>query len=94
MKKRNKSICGSCGEEFDGDFSGKVKKTQEHYCSKKCLKESQINRFDDNFYDFQTHKELAVQSGIMNSREWVECHKMGLMPEGIYSKPERKFRRK
>ena len=48
MKKGNKSICGSCGEEFVGDFSGKVKQKQKHYCSKKCLKESQINRFDGN----------------------------------------------
>ena len=94
MKKGNKSICGSCGEEFVGDFSGKVKQKQKHYCSKKCLKESQINRFDDNFYNFQTHKELAVHSGIMNAKEWNECHKMGLMPEGIYSSPPRKFRRK
>ena len=40
-------------------------------------------------YDFQIHKELALNSGIKTQEEWHECVKLGFMPEGIYSDPSR-----
>ncbi len=48
----------------------------------------------DSYYDFETHRELAMNSGIENMREWLECSKRGLLPDGIYSHPENIFRRK
>ena len=48
----------------------------------------------DSYYDFETHRELAMNSGIENMREWFECSKRGLLPDGIYSHPENIFRRK
>ena len=47
----------------------------------------------DSYCDFETHRELAINSGINESREWWECHKMGFMPDGIYWEPGRAFRR-
>ncbi len=44
-------------------------------------------------YDFETHRELAINSGIQQQREWYECHKMGLMPDGIYRNLHEAFRR-
>ena len=38
-------------------------------------------------YDFETHRELAMNSGIQSKREWKECYKMGLFPDGIYQDP-------
>ena len=49
--------------------------------------------FFRNFYDFETHRELAMSSGIQNQREWVECHQRGFLPDGIYSNPNQVFRR-
>ena len=43
-------------------------------------------------YDFETHRELAMNSGIETQREWWECHKMGLIPNGIYADPPQAFR--
>ena len=51
-------------------------------------------RHHDAYYDFETHRELAMSSGIRTHREWRECCKMGLIPNGIYSSPDRVFRRK
>ena len=48
----------------------------------------------DSFYDFETHRELAMNSGIKESREWKECHQRGFMPDEIYADPSRAFRRK
>jgi hypothetical protein len=48
----------------------------------------------DSYYDFETHRELAIHSGINYAKEWYECHTMGLMPNGIYHSPDRTFGRK
>ena len=47
----------------------------------------------DSYYDFETHRELAMSSGIQSMREWRECFKLGFMPNWIYYSPERAFRR-
>ena len=47
----------------------------------------------DSYYDFETHREFAMSSGIQSYDEWRECFKLGLMPDGIYSSPDREFRR-
>ena len=47
----------------------------------------------DSYYDFETHRELAMSSGIEIQWEWYECFKLGLMPDGIYYSPHKKFRR-
>ena len=39
------------------------------------------------FHDYETHRELAMNSGIQSKREWKECYKMGLFPDGIYQDP-------
>ena len=46
------------------------------------------------FHDFETHRELAITSGINDAREWKECYKLGLFPDGIYSNPDQAFGRK
>ena len=48
----------------------------------------------NEFHDFETHRELAMSSGIRTQMEWYECHKMGLFPDGIYSNPDQSFGRK
>lgn len=47
-----------------------------------------------SYYDLETHRELAMNSGIQSQPEWCECHKRGFMPDGIYFTPDREFRRK
>ena len=47
----------------------------------------------DSYHDFETHRELAINSGIQSQREWFECFKMGLFPDGIYSQPNHAFGR-
>ena len=48
----------------------------------------------NEFHDFETHRGLAMSSGIRTQMEWYECHKMGLFPDGIYSNPDQAFSRK
>ena len=48
----------------------------------------------DSYHDFETHRELAMSSGIRTQMEWRECCKIGLMPNGIHSRPDRVFMRK
>ena len=45
------------------------------------------------YYDFETHRELAMNSGIQSQPEWVECHQRGFLPDGIVQNPDRKFMR-
>ena len=45
----------------------------------------------DSYYDFETHRELAINSGIEYIREWRECHTRGFMPDGIYRNPDKTF---
>ena len=45
----------------------------------------------DSYYDFETHRQLAMSSGIRTAMEWYECHKRGFMPDGIYSDPSKPF---
>ena len=54
-----------------------------------------VRRYNNlyHYYDFETHRELAMSSGIQSQREWIECHKMGLVPDGIYRNPYQAFRR-
>ena len=28
-----------------------------------------------DYHDFETHRQLAINSGIQNQREWIECYK-------------------
>ena len=45
-------------------------------------------------HDFETHHQLAINSGIETALEWRECVKLGLMPDGIYQNPADAFKRK
>ena len=49
-------------------------------------------RAHGSYYDFKTHLELASNSGIQNKREWFECIRLGLMPDGIFHNPDQAFR--
>ena len=46
------------------------------------------------YHDFETHHQLAINSGIETALEWRECVKLGLMPDGIYQNPADAFKRK
>ena len=62
---------------------------------KECYRKKHPNvKRRDAYYDFETHRELAMNSGINGSREWHECYKMGLFPDGIYHSPDDVFKRK
>ena len=43
-------------------------------------------------YSLEIHQQLAMNSGIETSREWFECYKLGLFPDGIYSDPQTIFK--
>ena len=61
----------------------------------KKAKEKNPNAKHRGFYhDFETHHELAINSGIQSQRDWYECHQRGFFPDGIYSQPNQAFRRK
>ena len=66
---------------------------QREWALKKA-KEKNPNAKHHSFYDFETHRELAINSGIQSQREWFECFKLELMPDGIYQNPNKVFRRK
>ena len=53
-----------------------------------------LSQTPNEFHDYDTHKQLAMNSGINSAVEWHECHKMRLFPDGIYSNPNKAFRRK
>ncbi len=48
-------------------------------------------RSRESYYDFETHREFAMNSGIECIREWRECFKLGFMPDGIYRNPDKTF---
>ena len=73
----------------DPDFAEKSREYQRNY---RKIKNPNIKR-RDSYHDFETHRELAMSSGIQSYNEWRECFKLGLMPDGIYSSPDREFRR-
>ena len=52
------------------------------------------HRYGVFHHDFETHHQLAINSGIETVLEWVMCHKMGLFPDGIYVNPADAFKRK
>lgn len=57
------------------------------------LAKNKIKKQQIEFYDYDTHKQLAMNSGIRTSFEWHECHELGLMPDGIYHDPDKTFSR-
>ena len=44
-------------------------------------------------FDLETHRQLAMNSGIETSREWQECYQLGLFPDGICCTPQEHFRK-
>ena len=89
--KNNPKKCKTCNEiyskrERDSDVDWEVRK----YCSFKC---SLIGR-KVKFHDYTTHKELAINSGIKDKKEWQECHSLGFMPDGIFTSPDQAFGRR
>ena len=58
---------------------------------KSYLKIHPNTRSRDSYHDFETHRELAVNSGIQSQPEWVECHQRGFFPDGIYRNPDKTF---
>ena len=73
----------------DPDYAEKQREYQRNYRKIK----NPNYKPQDSYHDFETHRELAINSGIENSREWHECFKLGLMPDGIYLDPYQAFRR-
>ena len=74
-------------------------KQREYECKRRLLYRKthpQVRKYyaQDSYHDFETHRELAINSGIRTEREWYECHKIGLFPDGIYQNPNTAFRRK
>lgn len=64
------------------------KRIQE-YLDDNGIKNTTINGRSIWKYNFQIHKELALNSGVKTQEEWMECCALGFMPEGIYSDPSR-----
>ncbi len=73
----------------DLDYAEKQREYQRNY---RKIKNPNIKP-RDSYCDFETHREFAMNSGIQSYNEWRECFKLGLMPDGIYSSPDREFRR-
>ena len=44
-----------------------------------------------NHYTLAEHRTFCIESGIQKSREWQEVGKLGWLPEGIYSRPDKQF---
>ncbi len=70
------------------------KRDRSEYMRQYYIKEHPNCKSRITYYDFETHRELAINSGIHLQREWYECHKRGFMPEGIYRSPHEAFGRK
>ena len=84
--------------EYDRKYSKEYRKKND-----KKIKEKQKQWYKNkhpnckshnSYYDYETHRELAINSGINEVREWHECFKMGLVPDGIYRCPDQKFKKK
>ena len=73
----------------DPDYAKKAREYQKE----RYIKEHPNAKRRDSYCDFETHREFAMNSGIQSYNEWRECFKLGLMPDGIYSSPDREFRR-
>ena len=67
---------------------------RDYFRNRYIKKHPNVKRRFSGYYDFETHRELAMSSGVENMREWIECSKLGLLPDGIHSHPEKAFRRK
>ena len=67
---------------------------RKNYFKERYRKEHPNAKRHESFYEFDTHYQLAIHSGIQSNHEWRECCKIGLMPNGIHSRPDRVFRRK
>ena len=79
------------------EYQKKDRAYKREWASKKA-KEKNPNaktgtRWSGFYYDFETHREFAMNSGIQNVREWYECHRRGFFPDGIYSQPNQAFRK-
>ena len=71
-----------------------LEKSREYQRKWYIKKHPNVKRRFSGYYDFETHRELAMSSGVENMREWIECSKLRLLPDGIHSHPEKAFRRK
>ena len=71
-----------------------LEKSREYQRKWYIKKHPNVKRRFSGYYDFETHRELAMSSGVENMREWIECSKLGLLPDGIHSHPEKAFGRK
>ena len=60
----------------------------DYFRNRYIKKHPNVKRRFSGYYDFETHRELAINSGIENMPEWIEVHQMGLMPDGIYRRPD------
>ena len=81
--------------EYHREWRKKNKEYRIDYFRNRYIKKHpNVKRRFSGYYDFETHRELAMSSGIQSQREWVECSKLRLLPDGIHSHPEKAFRRK
>ena len=83
-------------KEYDRQWHKENKdpeKRREYQRNYRKIKNPNIKRHD-SYLDFETHHQLAMSSGIQSQREWYECHRMRLLPDGIYQNPNKAFGRK
>tara|TARA_B100000029_G_C17277509_1_gene852220 strand:+ start:233 stop:628 length:396 start_codon:yes stop_codon:yes gene_type:complete len=80
------------GEEYERSLTEDVRSGKFEADLIKLAK-NKIKKQQIEFYDYDTHKQLAMNSGIRTSFEWHECHELGLMPDGIYHDPDKTFSR-
>ena len=92
MPRKDPKKCRYKNFNTDLEYMRQWKKEHPNYDRERYIKKNPIPMH--TYHDFETHRELAMSSGIRTHREWRECCKMGLIPNGIYSSPDRVFRRK
>lgn len=72
--------CIECGESPTGIHQIRYARRKENVNSYRCRK--------CKFYDFETHCELARNSGCTDAEEWIECGARGFLPERIRTRPD------
>ena len=91
-KEKNKE------KQREYDRKNKEKKREYKEKNKEKIREYKEKRLGRKikrrvFYDLETHRQLAMNSGIETTVEWLEVYKMGMMPDGIVSQPSESFKK-
>ena len=87
-KLKPSKLCLNCSKSIGLRETGRTAREKTLYCSNKC----KIDFRSNQFYDFETHKTFARESGFESYNEWEEVSSKGWLPNGIYRNPQRSFK--